>query len=174
MRFALKTTLAAAALAVSGSAALAESHGGMKTIVDIAAANPDFETLVAAVTAAGLVDTLSGEGPFTVFAPTDDAFAALPAGTVETLLMPENKDQLTAVLLYHVVPGKVMAGDIPAGTMAADTAGGEKVCVTLDGGVMLVDGTGAKANVTAADIEASNGVIHVIDKVILPGNSPDC
>lgn len=175
MRFSLKTTLAAAALATAGSAAFAESHGGMKTIVDIAAGNEDFETLVAAVTAAGLAETLAGEGPFTVFAPTDDAFAALPEGTVETLLMPENKDQLTQVLLYHVVPGKVMSGDIAMGTMAAGTAAeGENVCITKGEGVMLDDGTGSMANVTAADIEASNGVIHVIDKVILPGNAPSC
>lgn len=175
MRFALKTTLAAAALAVSGSAALADAHGGMQTIVDIAAGNEDFETLVAAVTAAGLVDTLAGDGPFTVFAPTDAAFAALPEGTVEDLLKPENKDQLTQVLLYHVVPGKVMSGDIAIGTSAVGTAAeGNQVCVTLDGGVMLDDGSGTMANVTAADLEASNGVIHVIDKVILPGNAPAC
>ena len=171
MRFALKTTLAAAALTVAGSAAIAQDQ----TIVEIAAGNADFETLVAAVTAAGLVDTLSGEGPFTVFAPTDDAFAALPEGTVEGLLEPAAKGDLTNVLLYHVVPGKIMAGDIAIGTSSAGTAlEGANVCITLDGGVMLDDGSGMMANVVTADIEASNGVIHVIDKVILPGNAPDC
>ncbi len=169
MRFALKTTLAAATLSLAAGAASAD------TIVDIAAANPDFETLVAAVTAAGLVETLSGDGPFTVFAPTDDAFAALPAGTVEGLLEPAAKGDLTNVLLYHVVPGKVMSGDIAIGATSVGTAlEGASVCVVLDGGVMLDDGSGMMANVVTADIEASNGVIHVIDKVILPGNSPDC
>jgi len=175
MNFALKTTLAAAALTFAGSAAIADNHGEMKTIVEIAAGNADFETLVAAVTAAGLVETLSGEGPFTVFAPTDDAFAALPEGTVEGLLMPDAKGDLTNVLLYHVVPGKVMAGDVAIGASSVGTAlDGASVCVILDGGVMLDDGSGTMANVVSADIEASNGVIHVIDKVILPGNSPDC
>jgi uncharacterized surface protein with fasciclin (FAS1) repeats len=171
LRFALKTTVAAAAMTVAGSAAFAQDQ----TIVEIAAGNADFETLVAAVTAAGLVDTLSGAGPFTVFAPTDDAFAALPEGTVEGLLMPAAKGDLTNVLLYHVVPGKVMAGDIAIGASSVGTAlEGANVCVILDGGVMLDDGSGMMANVVTADIEASNGVIHVIDKVILPGNSPDC
>lgn len=175
MRFALKTTFAAATLAIAGSAAMADNHGGMKTIVEIAAGDDRFETLVAAVTAAGLVDTLSGDGPFTVFAPTDDAFAALPAGTVEGLLQPAAKGDLTNVLLYHVVPGKVMSGDIAIGATSVGTAlEGASVCVVLDGGVMIGDGSGTMANVVAADIEASNGVIHVIDKVILPGNSPDC
>ncbi|OIP84098.1 MAG: hypothetical protein AUK37_06185 [Rhodobacterales bacterium CG2_30_65_12] len=175
MHFAIKTTLAAAALAVASTAAVAESHGGMKTIVDIAAANPDFETLVAAVTAADLVETLSGEGPFTVFAPTDDAFAALPAGTVEGLLAPAAKGDLTNVLLYHVVAGKVMAGDIAIGTSAVGTAlEGASFCVTKGDSVMIDDGSGTVANVVAADIEASNGVIHVIDKVILPGNDVAC
>ena len=159
----------AAAFALTASAAAAE------TIVDIAAGDDRFETLVAAVTAAGLVETLSGDGPFTVFAPTDDAFAALPDGTVEGLLKPEAKGDLTNVLLYHVVPGKVMSGDIAMGTMGVDTAlEGAKVCVTKDKGVMLDDGSGSMANVVIADIEASNGVIHVIDKVILPGNDPSC
>lgn len=160
----------AAAFALTASAALAQN-----TIVDIAAADGRFETLVAAVTAADLVETLSGEGPFTVFAPTDDAFAALPAGTVEGLLKPEAKGDLTNVLLYHVVAGKVMSGDIAMGNTAVGTAlEGANVCVIKDAGVMLDDGSGMMANVIIADIEASNGVIHVIDKVILPGNNPSC
>lgn len=131
-------------------------------IVDTAVAAGNFTTLVAAVEAAGLVETLKGEGPFTVFAPTDEAFAALPAGTVEDLLKPENKDKLTAILTYHVVPGKVMSGDLTNDMKAATVQGGE-VTVMTEGGVMVND-----ANVTTADIEASNGVIHVIDKVIMP------
>lgn len=131
-------------------------------IVDTAIEAGTFGTLVAAVGAAGLVDVLKGDGPFTVFAPTDDAFAALPAGTVEDLLKPENKDQLIAVLTYHVIPGKVMSTDLVDDMMAA-TVQGSSVTIDLDNGVM-VDG----ANVVAADIEATNGVIHVIDAVILP------
>lgn len=132
-----------------------------KDIVDTAAGNADFETLVAAVQAAGLVDTLKGEGPFTVFAPTDDAFAALGT-TVDELLKPENKDKLTAVLTYHVVPGKVMSTDLTDDAMVA-TVQGSDVTIDLDNGPMVND-----ANVTTADIETSNGVIHVIDKVIVP------
>lgn len=132
-----------------------------KDIVDTAAGNSDFETLVAAVQAAGLVDTLKGEGPFTVFAPTDDAFAAL-GSTVDDLLKPENKDKLTAILTYHVVPGKVMSGDLTDDMMAA-TVQGEDITIDLDNGAMVND-----AKVVTADIETSNGVIHVIDKVILP------
>lgn len=132
-----------------------------KDIVDTAAGNADFETLVAAVQAAGLVDTLKGEGPFTVFAPTDDAFAAL-GSTVDELLKPENKDKLTAVLTYHVVPGKVMSSDLTDDAMVA-TVQGSDVTIDLDNGPMVND-----ANVTTADIETSNGVIHVIDKVIVP------
>jgi uncharacterized surface protein with fasciclin (FAS1) repeats len=134
-----------------------------KNIVDIAVENDSFQTLVAAVKAAGLVETLAGKGPFTVFAPTDEAFAKLPAGTVENLLKPENKDQLIAVLTYHVVPGKVMANDIKAG-QRADTVNGQQVVLRSAYGKVTVD----NANVVAADIEASNGVIHVIDAVILP------
>jgi uncharacterized surface protein with fasciclin (FAS1) repeats len=133
-----------------------------KDIVDTAVAAGSFKTLAAALTAAGLVDTLKGAGPFTVFAPTDDAFAALPAGTVEDLLKPENKDKLTAILTYHVVPGKVMSGDLTNG-MKAKTVNGAEVTITTEGGVKVNDAT-----VTTADIEATNGVIHVIDKVILP------
>jgi len=131
-------------------------------IVDTAVSAGTFQTLVAAVSAADLVDTLKGEGPFTVFAPTDAAFAALPEGTVENLLKPENKDQLVAVLTYHVVPGKVMSTDL-TDDMKAATVQGSSVTIDLDDGVM-VDG----AKVVSADIETSNGVIHVIDKVILP------
>jgi uncharacterized surface protein with fasciclin (FAS1) repeats len=148
---------AAAALAVPGVAS-AESMD----IVDTAVEAGNFTTLVAAVEAAGLVETLKGEGPFTVFAPTDEAFAALPEGTVEGLL--EDIDALTAILTYHVVPGKVMSGDLSDGMMA-ETVEGSSITIGTEGGV-TVDG----ANVVAADIEASNGVIHVIDAVILPGD----
>jgi uncharacterized surface protein with fasciclin (FAS1) repeats len=134
-----------------------------KDIVDTAVSAGNFTTLVAAVQAAGLVDTLKSEGPFTVFAPTDAAFAALPAGTVENLLKPENKDQLIAVLTYHVIPGKVMSGDIAGKSLEVKTVQGSMVDVNATDGVM-VDG----ATVVAADIETSNGVIHVIDQVILP------
>ena len=156
----LLTATAAAGLFAASSAAFADRH--QKDIVDTAVDAGSFGTLVAAVQAADLVDTLKGEGPFTVFAPTDEAFAALPEGTVENLLKPENKDQLVAVLTYHVLPGKVMSGDI-AGDMSATTVQGSDVDITTTGGVM-VDG----AKVVSADIEASNGVIHVIDSVILP------
>lgn len=145
-----------------GTSAFADGHS--KDIVDTAVGAGSFETLVAAVQAADLVDTLKGEGPFTVFAPTDEAFAALPEGTVETLLMPENKDQLVAVLTYHVVPGKVMSGDLSDDMTAATVQGGD-ITIDLDNGVMVND-----AKVVQADIETSNGVIHVIDKVILPGS----
>ncbi|MGE5378515.1 MAG: fasciclin domain-containing protein [Bacteroidota bacterium] len=138
-----------------------------KSIVDIASSDPRFSTLVAAVQAAGLVDTLKGDGPFTVFAPTNDAFAALPAGTVENLLKPENKQQLTDILLYHVVPGKVMAADVAAldGKMVDTALKGKQIAIKTDmGNVTLND----KVKVIATDIEASNGVIHVIDSVLLP------
>jgi len=157
-----KFAFAGAASILLASTALADGHG--KDIVDTAVGAGSFETLVAAVQAAELVDTLKGEGPFTVFAPTDDAFAALPEGTVESLLQPENKDQLVAILTYHVVPGKVMSGDLSDDMTAATVQGGE-VTIDLDNGVMVND-----ANVVQADIETSNGVIHVIDKVILPSS----
>ncbi|MGE3363593.1 MAG: fasciclin domain-containing protein [Rhizobiaceae bacterium] len=131
-------------------------------IVDTATSNGSFKTLVAAVQAAGLVDTLKGAGPFTVFAPTDEAFAALPAGTVEDLLKPENKDKLTKILTYHVVSGKVMAGDLKDGMKAATVAGPE-VTIDLDNGAMVNE-----AKVVTADVAADNGVIHVIDKVLMP------
>lgn len=139
-----------------------------KDIVDIAAADGRFTTLVAAVQAAGLVDTLKGEGPFTVFAPTDEAFAKLPEGTLETLLKPENKQQLTNILLYHVLPGKVMASEVKDG-LIADTALGTSVFFKVDMGKAYIN----EAQIIITDIEASNGVIHVIDKVILPKDIVD-
>lgn len=132
-------------------------------IVDTAVAAGSFNTLVAAVQAAGLVDTLKGDGPFTVFAPTDDAFAALPAGTVESLLEPGNKDKLAAILTYHVIPGKVMAADIAGKALDVTTVKGQTIAVDATSGVMINNAT-----VTSADIDASNGVIHVIDTVLLP------
>ncbi|MEM9846233.1 MAG: fasciclin domain-containing protein [Pseudomonadota bacterium] len=162
-RFILKSGLALAALGVAGCA---QQEGS--DIVDIAAADGRFTTLVAAVSAAGLVETLKGPGPFTVFAPTDDAFAALPAGTVESLLLPENAAQLTSILTYHVVPGAV----------TSDQVLGQRLSVaTVEGSTVKIDGTGGKsgpgvmvndASVIQADIIATNGVIHVIDKVLLP------
>ena len=132
-------------------------------IVDLAIASDFLSTLVAAVKAGDLVDVLKGDGPFTVFAPTNEAFAKLPAGTVENLLKPENKDQLIAVLTYHVVPGKIMSKDLKNGQTAA-TVQGKNITVTLKDGKAMIN----NATVTAADIEASNGVVHVIDTVILP------
>jgi uncharacterized surface protein with fasciclin (FAS1) repeats len=134
------------------------------TIVDIAVADGRFNTLVAAVTAADLVETLSGEGPFTVFAPTDDAFAALPEGTLDSLLLPENKQALTDILLYHVVSGKVMAADVVTLTSATTVLGKDVTITVKDGNVYLND----TVQVIITDIEASNGVIHVIDAVLLP------
>lgn len=134
-----------------------------KTIVETAIAADDFNTLVAAVKAAGLVETLEGEGPFTVFAPTDAAFAALPEGTVEDLLKPENKDKLAAVLTYHVVPGKVMSADLTGQQLEAETVEGSTVEIDATDGVKV-----DAASVVTADVEASNGVIHIIDAVILP------
>ncbi len=131
-------------------------------IVTLAVGTESLSTLVAAVKAAGLVETLQGEGPFTVFAPTNEAFAALPEGTLENLLKPENKDQLVAILTYHVVSGKVMSTDLSDGMKAATVNGAEITITTADGA--KVNG----ANVAMADIEASNGVVHVIDAVILP------
>ena len=157
-----RTFLALTSAAALSTASFAFADGHSEDIVDIAVGAGSFTTLVAAVQAAGLVDTLKGEGPFTVFAPTDDAFAALPDGTVEALLKPENKDQLIAILTYHVVAGKVMSGDLSNNMMATTVQGGD-VKIMTEGGVS-VNG----ANVTTADIEASNGVIHVIDAVILP------
>ena len=132
-------------------------------IVDTAVSAGQFNTLVAAVEAADLVTTLKGDGPFTVFAPTDEAFAALPEGTVENLLKPENKDQLIAVLTYHVVPGKIMSSDIAGTATMVESVQGSELDVNATDGV-TVDG----ATVVTADIETDNGVIHVIDRVVLP------
>ena len=174
MLFALVAVLALAACAPAATPAptaapantpmpMPTSTPAPQTIVDIAVADGRFTTLVAAVQAAGLVETLAGEGPFTVFAPTDDAFAKLPAGTLEELLKPENKQQLTDILLYHVVPGKVMAADV-VNLSEAETALGEKVSIRVEGGNVFIN----DAQVIITDIEAANGVIHVIDTVILP------
>lgn len=150
---------------VAGAALSLSAYAGdmKKDIVDTAAGAGTFNTLVAAVQAADLVDTLKGDGPFTVFAPSDDAFAALPEGTVESLLKPENKNQLIAILTMHVVSGKVMA---------ADVVGAETTASSVEGSDLMINGTDGVvvngATVIQADIEASNGVIHVIDTVILP------
>ena len=141
------------------------SYGRAADIVDTAVGAGSFNTLVAAVKAAGLVETLKGKGPFTVFAPTDEAFAKLPAGTVESLLKPENKDKLAAILTYHVVPGKVMAADVVKLT-GAKTVQGQQVDIKVNGSTVMVD----KATVTATDVECDNGVIHIIDSVILPAD----
>jgi uncharacterized surface protein with fasciclin (FAS1) repeats len=142
---------------------IAHAGGMKKDIVDVAATNGSFNTLVAAVKAAGLVDTLKGKGPFTVFAPTDAAFAKLPEGTVEMLLKPENKDKLVAVLTYHVVAGKVYAADVVK-IESATTVQGQDVMVKVNGGKVMIN----DANVVMVDVKASNGVIHVIDTVLLP------
>ena len=157
----IKTASAIALVSIAAACSPLADDGD--DIVDIAASNDDFSTLVAAVQAAGLVETLKGDGPFTVFAPTNDAFAALPAGTVESLLLPENKDQLVSILTYHVVPGAV----------TSDQLTGQRLNVaTVQGSTVHIDGTDGvtvdEATVVAADIEATNGVIHVIDSVILP------
>ncbi|MBC8131272.1 MAG: fasciclin domain-containing protein [Rhizobiaceae bacterium] len=135
----------------------------MHDIVDTAVAAGSFKTLVAAVTAAGLVDTLKSAGPFTVFAPSDEAFAKLPAGTVESLVKPENKDKLTAILTLHVLSGKVMAADVAGKTMTPASVNGEELHVDGTNGVVV-----SGATVTSADIECTNGVIHVVDSVIMP------
>ena len=153
---------AATAAPAEETAAPAEAAGELQDIVDTAVAAGSFGTLVAAVEAAGLVETLKGEGPFTVFAPTDEAFAALPAGTIDALLA-DPQGQLTQILLYHVVPGKVMAADVTDGAEVATVQGSPVNFMVADGAVMIND-----ANIVATDIEATNGVIHVIDKVILP------
>ena len=148
----------------------ATSTAKAQTVVDIAAGNPDFSTLVAAVKAAGLVDTLSAAGPFTVFAPTNEAFAKLPAETLDSLLKPENKQQLTDILTYHVVSANIMAADVKPGMVT--TVNGADFTVTADRGkVVITDGQSNRANVTKTDVVASNGVIHVIDTVLLPPNA---
>ena len=157
----LKTFAAGAvAIALSLSAANAAEKAD---IVQTAISNGSFNTLVTAVKAAGLVDTLKGPGPFTVFAPTDDAFAKLPSGTLQNLLKPENKTQLVAILTYHVVPGKVMSKDIAGKRTEAKSVEGDSVSIDATNGVKVDN-----AKVVKADVEASNGVIHVIDTVIMP------
>lgn len=156
----IKHALAAAVMSI---AVAVPAWANDKDIVDTAVGAGDFTTLAAALEAADLVSTLKGKGPFTVFAPTDAAFAKLPAGTVETLLKPENKQKLVDVLTYHVVPGKVMAADV-VGLDEAKAVNGKMIDVVVDGNAVKVN----QANVTATDIAASNGVIHVIDQVILP------
>lgn len=158
-RIALALTL----LMVSMSLVASAGSMGKKDVVDTAVAAGDFKTLAAALQAAGLVDTLKGKGPFTVFAPTDEAFAKLPAGTVEDLLKPENHEKLVSILTYHVVPGKVMAKDVVK-LHEAKTVNGKDVKIMTEGGKVMVD----NANVVKTDIACSNGVIHVIDSVILP------
>jgi uncharacterized surface protein with fasciclin (FAS1) repeats len=145
------------------SVAVAAPVEAPKTVVDIAVGSADHTTLVTAVTAAGLVETLSGTGPFTIFAPTNAAFAALPAGTVETLVKPESKDKLTAILTYHVVAGNVMAADLKDGQKVT-TLNGQELTVAIKDGVVTING----AKVTTADLAGSNGVIHVVDAVLLP------
>jgi len=192
MKTVSRGAIAAIAVALSLSvapSALADDHmkteaavevGGVameptKTIVENASAAPNLTTLVAAVKAAGLVETLSSAGPFTVFAPTNDAFAKLPAGTVDELVKPENKETLTKILTYHVVPGKLAAADV----LAAIEAGGGKASVTtvagetltaavVDGKVVLTDAKGGTSTVTQTDVFQSNGVVHVIDTVLMP------
>lgn len=169
--FALLSTVSAFAQVTVGGAPMYAN----KDIVDNAVNSKDHTTLVAAVKAAGLVDTLKSPGPFTVFAPTNAAFAALPAGTVDTLLKPENKAQLTKVLTYHVVPGKLDAAALTKqveagyGTAKLKTASGGTLTASLSGQtVIIVDESGGTAKVTIADVYQSNGVIHVVDKVVLP------
>jgi len=165
-------TLAAAAFAALAATSAVQAQ----SITEIAAGDARFSTLVAAVTAAGLAETLAGPGPFTVYAPVNEAFAALPAGTVENLLKPENKGQLTDVLLYHVDDRNLMAAGIPAGSnYFKPLLTSQRLCITsADGKVTIADGTGDLATVIIADIKADNGVIHVIDKVLLPGTRPAC
>lgn len=158
----LGTTLSLSVSAGECSASKTSYTSSGKTIVDVAVSAGSFKTLVAAVQAADLVSVLQSDGPFTVFAPTDEAFAKLPAGTVETLLKPENKDKLVAILKYHVVPGKVTSSDVKPGK--AKTAQGSSLTLSVADGKVKVD----NATVVKADIEASNGVIHVIDQVVLP------
>jgi uncharacterized surface protein with fasciclin (FAS1) repeats len=149
------------------AAPAAPQAAGQKDIVDTAVAAGQFKTLAAALSAAGLVDTLKGDGPFTVFAPTDAAFAKLPAGTVESLLKPENKEKLKAVLTYHVVPAKALAADFKDGE-PVKTVNGKDITPSISGGKVMV----GDANVVKADVAASNGVIHVIDAVLLPTAAP--
>jgi uncharacterized surface protein with fasciclin (FAS1) repeats len=163
MKFRIATLVAAAALATGLTFGAPAIRAADVDIVETAVSAGQFKTLAAALGAAGLTDTLKGDGPFTVFAPTDDAFAKLPAGTVDNLLKPENKDQLVAILTYHVVPGKVMAVDVTK-IKEAKTVNGKLLEIEVKGDAVMVN----DAKVTKTDIGASNGVIHVIDTVILP------
>ena len=159
----MKKFLTLGLAAVLASSVVAQTAPG--TIVDVAAGNSTFSTLVAAIGAADLATTLSGSGPFTVFAPTDAAFKKLPTGTVESLIKPENKAQLVSILTYHVVSGKVLSGDVvKLNGKNVKTVNGATVRVTVKNGKVMVN----NANVTAVDVQASNGVIHVIDSVLLP------
>ena len=178
------SVLLAGAIAFSSLAGVAYAENPMvggaampadKNIVENAVNSKDHTTLVAAVKAAGLVETLSGAGPFTVFAPTNAAFDALPAGTVDTLLKPESKDALVGILTYHVVPGKILSTDLvkqitdAGGTLKVKTVQGGELSFTVDGGaVKITDTSGGVSTVTIADVEQSNGVIHVVDKVLVP------
>ncbi|MGR3466264.1 MAG: fasciclin domain-containing protein [Shimia sp.] len=155
-----KTLIALAASTALAAPAFAMSEE--KNLIETAQDAGQFSTLLAAAEAAGLVETLTGEGPFTVFAPTDEAFAALPEGTVEDLLLPENQEQLVSILTYHVIPGEVMSSDL-SDDMTAATVNGQDIMIDLDNGVMVEEAT-----VVTADIEASNGIIHVIDQVLMP------
>jgi uncharacterized surface protein with fasciclin (FAS1) repeats len=179
LAFALAALAAGAGLSAFTPVAQAGNHQGhaamQTTVVDIAVGSPDHKTLVAAVTAAGLVETLQGNGPFTVFAPTDSAFAKLPAGTVETLVKPENKAALTKVLTYHVVAGNVTSTALVAmirkgkGKAVVTTLAGQKLTARLHGSsIMITDSRGRKAMVTAANLKARNGVVHVVNGVFLP------
>jgi uncharacterized surface protein with fasciclin (FAS1) repeats len=163
MNYALTTMAAVAVTAFSLAVGSTNGRAADMNIVDTAVEAGQFTTLATALEAAGLVETLQGPGPFTVFAPTDAAFAKLPDGTVETLLKPENRDQLTAILTYHVVPGSVMAADVVT-LDEAETVNGKMLDISTSGNSVMVN----DATVTATDIAASNGVIHVIDSVILP------
>ncbi len=180
MRKMLHAATAALAMVLVAGPAHAHNHGAKDaktapTIVEIAAGNGDFSTLVAAVQAAGLVETLSGPGPFTVFAPTNAAFAKVPQEAVAELLKPENRPALAGILTYHVVPGKVMAADVlglinaNGGKATVTTVNGAALTASVEGGkVVLTDAKGGKSTVTATDIAGSNGVIHVIDTVVMP------
>ena len=171
----IATAVAASASAYAGHHMAGESSmakydkahqaATQSTIVDVASSNSDFSTLVAAISAGDLAEVLQGEGPFTVFAPTNEAFAALPEGTVDMLLQPENKDKLITVLTYHVVPGKVYAKDVIQ-LSSAKTVQGEEVAISTHDGQVMIN----NAHVISADIAASNGVIHVIDAVIMPNS----
>jgi len=170
-----KSALAISAFALFVFTAGAKDKASSQDVVDFAAATPDFSTLVTAVKAAGLVDTLKGAGPFTVFAPTNEAFAKLPAGTVETLVKPENKDTLTKILTYHVVSGRVTAKQLIAlikkghGKATVKTVQGGTLAASLSGtSVILTDEKGGTSTVTKTDVMVKNGVIHVIDTVVMP------